>query len=115
MLALGARGRGFDSPISPFAFVAQWTARMTSNHKVVGSSPTGGFVLKILSYLINHCSSGAMDSAYDFESWGCGFESHLEYNLKYRGYSSVGEQSTADRWVPGSNPGIPSSTISSVG
>ena len=63
----------------------------------------------------HYCSSGAMDSAHDFESWGCGFESHLECTIKYRGCSSVGEQSTADRWVPGSNPGIPFSSLSSAG
>ncbi len=31
--------------------------------------------------------------------------------VKYRGYSSVVEHSTADREVPGSNPGVPSTNL----
>ena len=31
------------------AFVAQWIARVTSNHEVVGSSPTEGIFLLIIS------------------------------------------------------------------
>ena len=54
-----------------------------------------------------------MDSAYDFESWVVG-SSPTEYNLKYRGYSSVGEQSTADRWVPGSNPVSPRAPLAQL-
>lgn len=31
------------------AFVAQWIARVTSNHEVVGSNPTEGVFLLIIS------------------------------------------------------------------
>ena len=48
ILASGARGRGFDSPLAPlfmtesYALVAQMVERKTLNLVVVGSIPTGG-------------------------------------------------------------------------
>ena len=57
ILASGARGRGFDSPLAPlfmtesYALVAQMVERKTLNLVVVGSIPTGG-VLNILFFFI---------------------------------------------------------------
>ncbi len=62
--------------------------RLTTNQKIGGSSPSRDycdFCLCVLFYqngcllaLCSHqgaCTRGAMDSASDFESGGCGFES----------------------------------------
>ena len=51
ILASGARGRGFDSPLAPlfmtesYALVAQMVERKTLNLVVVGSIPTEGVFL----------------------------------------------------------------------
>ena len=56
-----------DGLYTKCAFVAQLAEHSPSKRKVTGSSPVGGW----------SGPSGAMDSALDFESSGCGFESRL--------------------------------------
>ena len=67
------------------------------------------------------CCDGRINTAYSWKhilSRGNGKRTTsgkylLQFPFVVRGYSSVVEHSTADREVPGSNPGVPSFTIGS--
>ena len=55
ILASGARGRGFDSPLAPFAeqaFLAQMVERWPFKPMVVGSIPTEGVGFKLCRHSI---------------------------------------------------------------
>ena len=67
-----------------FARLAQTVERLTLNQVVVGSIPTVGAYLLSISFIVLKPDRVAqLDSALDFESNGCGFESRHGYYISY--------------------------------
>ena len=106
MLALGARGRGFDSLISPLPSWRNWTARMTSVIRLW---------VRVPGAMINqkHYCSGRRGHAHTTSNRGVVFESRPECTKI--GDVAQWESNRLQIGGPGSNPGIPFSSLSSAG